>query len=263
MGSVATRDTAALPVSADILAAMAVDVDDAGFEGADSSCYAIPFLYILQSGSKQCKKSDGAYIKGAEEGMLFNTVTGELIDGEKHGIEVVPCAFQHCFTEWVPKDAGGGFRGEYDAARGTQLLTTCTRNSKGHDILPNGNQLVDSRKHYVLYRAAATADAPAGDWQPALIVMSSTQTKKSKKWMTIMQGIKIPGTDTTAPMYSQGYLLRTVPESNDQGSWYGWAQPQHQGVLTDGNLYQSAKNFREAIRSGAAAAAHSEEEVPY
>ena len=46
-----------------------------GFEEATSDSYAVPFLQVLQSGSPQCKKSDGKYIKGAEEGMIFNTVT--------------------------------------------------------------------------------------------------------------------------------------------------------------------------------------------
>ena len=56
-----------------------------GFEETSAESFAIPFLSILQSGSPQCKKSDGAYIKGAEEGMLFNSVTGDMYGEE--GVE--------------------------------------------------------------------------------------------------------------------------------------------------------------------------------
>ena len=63
-----------------------------GLENVDKDCFAIPFLTILQSGSPQCKKSDGAYIKGAEEGMLFNTVTKDLYD-ETHRILFFPSSF--------------------------------------------------------------------------------------------------------------------------------------------------------------------------
>jgi hypothetical protein len=71
----------------------------AGFEDADANAYAIPFLQILQSGSPQCKKSDGAYIKGAEEGMFYNTVTQELYDGDE-GVVVIPCHYMQRFVEW-------------------------------------------------------------------------------------------------------------------------------------------------------------------
>lgn len=223
----------------------------AGFEEATSSSYAIPFLQILQSGSPQCKKSDGAYIKGAEEGMFFNTVTQEIYDGEK-GVEVIPCHFSQRLVEWKPRESGGGFVREHMVGE----TPTTVKDEKGRDLLPNGNTLVDTRNHYVLIK---TAD---GSLTPAIIAMTSTQLKKSRQWMSKMQGIKIKAADggfVTAPMMSRQYLLTTSAESNDKGSWFGFRIELH-GLVEDPAEYRAAQEFRNAVRLGQAQAKYKETE---
>lgn len=212
-----------------------------GFEEASASSYAIPFLQILQSGSPQCKKSDGAYIKGAEEGMFYNTVTQELYDGES-GVTVIPCHFTNRFVEWKTRESGGGFVAEH--LPGTTQPTQ--KDDKGRDILPNGNTLVDTRNHYVMICGAD------GTLTPALIAMSSTQMKKSKQWMSKMQGIKIKGPNgfVAAPMMSRKYKLTTVPESNDKGSWFGF-RVELVGLVEDEAEYRAAQEFAMAVRQGA------------
>ena len=54
-----------------------------GLEDTSSEDYAIPFIRVLQSGSPQLKKSNGKYIEGAAQGMMFNTVTNRLYDGDE------------------------------------------------------------------------------------------------------------------------------------------------------------------------------------
>ena len=51
---------------------------------------ALPFLKILGQLSPEVNKRDGKYVEGATPGMIYNTVTGDLFDGEK-GIQVIPC----------------------------------------------------------------------------------------------------------------------------------------------------------------------------
>ncbi len=58
------------------------DDSNSGWEGTDSSDFSIPFLAIFQAGSPQIKKKGGEYVEGAEEGMLYNTATGEIYDGD-------------------------------------------------------------------------------------------------------------------------------------------------------------------------------------
>lgn len=219
----------------------------AGFENADQAAYAIPFIAILQSGSPQCKKSEGAYIAGAEEGDLYDTVSEKIVKGED-GLEIVPCHYKRSFIEWAPRDSGGGFIAEHSADDGIDLLKQTHRNDKGQDVLPNGNYLVDTRSHYVLTNI--------GDdiYEPAVITMSSTQIKKSRRWMTMMQNLKLrraDGSSFTPPMYSHKYTMTTVPESNDKGSWFGWKVTKGD-LITDPSLHQQAKDFRAAILSGEA-----------
>lgn len=214
----------------------------AGFEEADASAYAIPFLMILQSGSPQCKKSDGAYIKGAEEGMFFNSVTQEVFSGED-GIVVIPCHYSNRFIEWKPRESGGGFVAEHLPGE----APATEKDDKNRDILPNGNILVDTRNHYVLLLDKE------GNVSPALITMSSTQLKKSRQWMSKMQGIKIKGPNgiQTAPMASRMYRLTTTPENNDKGSWFGF-RIELEGIVQDPAVYKAAMEFRDAVKSGAA-----------
>jgi hypothetical protein len=219
----------------------------AGFENADRDSYSIPFISILQSGSPQVKKSDGAYIKGAEEGFLYNSVSQEIISGES-GITVIPAYFTRRFIEWVPRDSGGGgLAGEHLPS--DEVVATAQRDAKNQLVLPNGNILVDTRTHYVL-----VLSADQQSFTPALISMSSTQVKKSRQWMTRMESIKFKnaqGLMFTPPMFSHSYKLTTVPEQNDQGSWYGW-KIESVGQVNDPGLYSAAKSFRDAVKSGEA-----------
>lgn len=224
------------------LAAQYSEDSGSGFEETSAESFAIPFLSILQSGSPQVKKSDGAYIKGAEEGMLYNSVTGELYGEE--GVEVIPCHYTHRFIEWKTREAGGGFVAEHLPS--DPIVTATVRDDKGRNITSNGTQVSDTRNHYVLIR---TADGLT----PAIMSLSSSQLKKSKKWMSMMQGQKIKNPTTgmfeQAPMFSNSYRVTTVPESNDKGSWFGY-DFKLSGKVTDVSEYAEAKNFSHAIKAG-------------
>jgi len=50
----------------------------AGLENFTTDDMQIPFIRILQALSPQLNKQDSMYIKGAEQGDIFNTVTQEV-----------------------------------------------------------------------------------------------------------------------------------------------------------------------------------------
>jgi hypothetical protein len=55
--------------------------------------------------------------------------------------------------------------------------------------------------------------------------MKATQLKISRKWNSIMMGIKTAMAKMdlfTPPTYSHIYNLKTVQMSNDKGTWFGW-----------------------------------------
>lgn len=224
----------------------------AGFEGASAESYAIPFLRQLQAMSGQCKKQDPSYIKGAEEGDFYNTVTEKLYKGED-GVMVIPCYYVQKYNEWAPDR--GGFRGSHTVAEYAGLRKMSAKDNQGREYEANvetGNVLQDTREHYVLILN------PDGTTEPALLAMTGSQLKKSKKWMTLMQGI----CGSTKPMFSQIYKITAVGESNDKGSWAGM-KAEHASEINNIDQYNAAKMFRDMVRSGAAQAAPVDEESPF
>ena len=76
---------------------------DQGLGNLGHEDLALPFLKILGQLSPEVNKRDGKYVQGAEPGMIYNSVTNELFDGEK-GVEVIPCHYKLEYIEW--KDRG-------------------------------------------------------------------------------------------------------------------------------------------------------------
>jgi len=220
-----------------------------GFEGATKDDLAIPFLTILQSNSPQVKRSEGEYIEGAAEGMLFNSVTKELYDPVKTPLFIVPCAYDRYFVEWRLREQGGGFKGQHSVEEGEELLTKATRDDKNRDIIPSGNQLNDTRTFYVMIYKEAEGYAT-----PALITMTSTQIKKAKQWymQQNMLRLKGPSGPYRPPMYASKWRVTTVPESNEKGSWMGWAF-EHAGYLKGPQdpVFVEAQEFAKSVKSGA------------
>jgi len=213
-----------------------------GLENTSAEDYAIPFISILQALSPQLNKQEGKYIKGAEQGQIFNNVTNEVVDGEEKGIQVVPVGFKFTIVEWKPRESGGGIVAIYDRDNAPD---DAEKDAKGRDVRPNGNSLVSTGTHYVLL---VKED---GSFEQAVISMSSTQLKKSRRWNSLMAQITMRGPNGmfTPPTYSHQYRLKTVPESNNNGSWYGWSVT-NEGMLQDRDLYLAAKDFHAAVASG-------------
>src|SRR5215467_3449052 len=104
----------------------------AGMEGMTQQDYAIPFLAILQNGSPQLNRQDGAYIKGAVAGQILQTVSQKLFDS----ISVIPCAFAHRLVEWKPRGSGGGLVTQFDRENPPDDTTI---NEKGQMVRAGGN----------------------------------------------------------------------------------------------------------------------------
>ena len=233
-------------VSADVMD----DIFDMAGEGTsfDSSEMQIPFIRVLQALSPQLNKKKPEYIEGAAQGDLFNTVTGEHWKGEE-GVTVIPCFQTTKYLEFVPRDMGGGFKGEIPA--NSSILQQTTRNGS-KEMLPSGNELVKSDQHFCLVLG------DDGSYQPAVIDMKSTQLKVSRRWKTqiAMQKAKHPttGAMTTPSVFATMWKLTTTEESNDQGSWNNY-QVEKVGLVESRDLLLEAKAFRESIAAGEVKAA--------
>ena len=211
---------------------------------------ALPFLKILGQLSPEVNKRDGKYVEGAEPGMIFNSVSGELYDGVK-GIDVIPCFYKLEYIEW--KDRGEGLGAPvaiYDSSSDIMSKTKPDANYK--DRLPNGNYIEKTASHFVI----VAGDSPS----TALISMKSTQLKISRKWNSMMSGIKMKGANGmfTPASFSHIYKLKTTQMSNDKGTWFGW-EVSKVGPVTDKGLYDQAKSFSESISKGSVKAKHGED----
>ena len=245
---VAKKEDAPLAISDDDLFAFAGQ----GVEGLGTDDLAIPFLNIIQSNSPQLNKREGKHIEGSEVGMLFNTVTNELFDGES-GVEVIPCAYQRTLVEWVPRDQEGGFVASHDPESG--ILSRATKNERGQDVLENGNYLANTASHYIILLS------PAFGLTQAVLSMTSTQLKKSRKWNTQMvsQTITLPdGTVKPKPSFAFAYTIKTMPESNKHGSWFGYEIGERRGAAAE--EFQLGAAFYKAVMAGTVKAGAPEQE---
>ena len=244
MNQVAEKKTAGLPAN--------VFEEDAakGLGNIGQQDLALPFLKILGQLSPEVNKRDGKYVEGAEPGMIFNSVSGELYDGAK-GINVIPAFYKLEYVEWKDRGEGaGGPVAVHDSSSDIMSQTKADANYK--DRLPNGNYVEKTASHFVII----TGDSPT----TALISMKSTQLKISRKWNSMMSGIKLKGKNGlfTPASFSHIYRLKTTQMSNDKGTWFGW-DVSKVGPITDTSLYQQAKTFSDNISKGSVKAKHGEE----
>lgn len=224
----------------------------AGLEGADKASFAIPFIIVLQGQSPQLET-----IEDAKPGKFLNTITNELFDE----VQVIPCAYQRRFIRWAPRASGGGYKGEYNPIEVETGKVEGMQQLNGMYLMdvPNGapafdpkglplyDHLADTRNHFVLFKSSS------GAWQPALVSLASTQIKKSKRWMSRIQGLlsqDAQGRPFNPPSFSHIYKLKSGKEENSKGSWYGvdidLVEP-----IKDAELYASAKKFNQSVNAGA------------
>ena len=244
MNQVAEKKSAGLPAN------MFEDDAAKGLGAIGQEDLALPFLKILGQLSPEVNKRDGKYVEGAEPGMIFNSVSGELYDGVK-GIDVIPAFYKLEYIEWKDRGDGPGAPvAIYDSSSDIMSKTKPDANYK--DRLPSGNYIEKTASHFVII----TGDSPS----TALISMKSTQLKISRKWNSMMSGIKLKGKNGlfTPASFSHIYRLKTTQMSNDKGTWFGW-EVSKVGPITDQQLYQQAKSFSESISKGAVKAKHGED----
>jgi len=228
------------------------DFAGAGFENQTSEDYSIPFLQILQALSPQLQDNDRL-----KQGMILNTVTGEVWDG-KTGIAFIPATTQHTFVEWKPREKGGGFVGVHDITSDVVKHAKNASTEFGKYGTPEGNDLIET-----FYVYGILVDA-SGDTQEVVLAFNSAKIKKYKGWMTKAKTVQIPlpdGRRIPAPLFAHRYRLKTVSEKNSKGTFFNWDAITFDGenaqaarLLPNDPLFQSAVNIKKLLESGKARA---------
>ena len=232
--------------------ALAVNVFEAdankGSQNIAQEDLALPFLKVLGQLSPEVNKRDGKYVEGAEPGKIINTVSNELYTS----INVLPVFYKRQYIEWQDRGASTGAPVAIHEAD-SDILSQTTRGKDYKDRLPNGNYLENTASHFVILLGSSP--------QTALISMKATQLKVSRKWNSMMMGIKMQGKNGlfTPPTYSHIYNLKTVQMSNDKGTWFGW-DVSKVGPIEDKSVYDIAKGFADQVGKGEIQAKHGSEE---
>ena len=228
-------------------------LEDAGTasENMTADDMLIPRIKILQAQSPEVNKADAAHVKGAEAGMIYENVSGICYDGEQ-GITVVPVSYRKTFIEWTDER-----KLVKDHGLQPTILESCVEDDKGKMRTPDGNALVLTAEYFVYM-----VDEE-GNYSPALLSMSSSGIKKSKKWNSMINRLQIPhpsGKGTMNPaMFWTAYTITSVPEQNDMGSWFNWEVSMKFDAKSGGvienvdsgqSIYLEAREFRKNIQSG-------------
>jgi len=202
-----------------------------GSEEVRSSDMVLPRLEIVQALSP-IKELD----PDAREGMLFNSVTQEIIGDHAY---FVPVYFRMEYLIWKDQDQGGGFFGSFPTLeQAEERKRTEVSNGENPDYI----EVVDTPVHYGI------RITPEGEKEQLVISMAKTKSKVSRKWNAMIQ---IAGGDR----FSRVYKISSFTDENKKGQKFKNFVVQPAG-FPPLEVYKEAERLYESFRSGEVVADH-------
>lgn len=216
----------------DQLPAFLQQSDNRGNENMSHDDMTIPRIQMIQDLSPQHKKSKDEYIEGAEPGMVFNTVTGELYGDS---VAVVPVLFRKEHVIWKDRDHGGGFRGAFATPSEAKEALLALEDAQLCDI-------VETAQHFVLVVDMDSDIDNDPSYTEAVVSMSKSQMGPSRKWNAQIQ-------TAGNARFSNIYDLKAITAQNAAGQdYYNW-KPSRIRFVTE-PLYRAAEKLYDAVASG-------------
>lgn len=204
-----------------------------GSENVTHKDMVIPRLEIVQALSPCKNKNKPEYIEGAEEGMLYNSVTRELYGTS---VTVVPCYFLKEWLIWKDRKKGGGFRGAF----ATEAEAKAAIKAFDKDDDPADFEAMDTNQHFCLLIL------PNGKVQQIVLSMSRSKMKVSRRWNSLIQ---LSEDDS----FAKAYDIEVVSETNKNNEdYYNW-KVSPKGYVNEG-IYKSGEALFELLKAGGATA---------
>lgn len=200
-----------------------VQDDTRGNENVTKDDLIIPRLSIIQALSPEIKKKDPAYIEGAEQGQLFNTVTREVY-GES--VTVVPVYFEKVYLVWKDRQQGGGFGGQYQ--------TQEEANGAIAEMNEDGWEVVDTPTHVCLVISDSGVSEIA-------IPLPKSKARISRQWNSLVRMLG-------GPRFSRAYAISGVEDSSDLGDF--WNFKVAQAGFPSEEVFRKAEEFYNELTSG-------------
>jgi len=199
-----------------------------GSENVGSEDLVIPRIEIVQALSPARKKKDPGYIEGAEEGMLFNSLTRELYGTE---LMIVPVMFKKEYLVWKDRDQGGGFRGAFPNKAEAEARAVEVKTEEKADA-----EAVETAQHFVMIGHAD------GRIEEAVLSMSRTKLKISRALNSL---IRLNEGDR----FSRVYRLGVVEETNSKNQSFFNYSISNVGFPVEA-VYNKAEDMYESVVSG-------------
>lgn len=195
-----------------------------GNENVTNEDLQLPRIDVLQGLSPQISKKNEEYIDGAEPGMLFNTLTGELYPD---GVHFTPVSFVKRYLVWVNRkmDKNGGLRGVFEEAAEAEDFVSRQEDAEKLEISPTAEHLV------IL---------DSGD--EVILSMAKSKLKVSRKFNSL---VRLNGGDR----FCRRYLLTTVGDESAQGEFENF-KIDNVGFASE-EVYIKAEKLYEAMAAGA------------
>lgn len=245
----------------------------AGMENLRPEELKVPMLRILHQMSPQCKPPAKGGIEGAKAGMVFNTVTRDMFDGDA-GIEFIPSWRDYNFCEYVPREEGSGFKGTHlPDSSFVEHVKASNESRFGRLATDNGTELVET---FYIYGLQVL---PNGMIERVVLPFSSTMIKVYRDFINRVRGLRYPsktGKLVNPPLWAHRWRFKTMFRENDKGSWYVWDPYPFADTLAKSlisprdELYAQGAEFYRLLTAGEAKADHvsdakavGEEEPPF
>ncbi len=215
-----------------------------GNEGIRPEDIAIPYIGILQGLSPQVTEGKEGFIEGARPSMFYNNVTGEIFDGRKKGILIVPAFYRKQWLVWLDRDSGGGLISTYED---DSILKDCIKNEKNQWVIKENTKLVvfETAQHFCLLLNEETNEA-----ERVVISLKSTALKADRKFNHAITSAKVPGHPTVdAPRFLFAYRVTTFLEEKNGNSWWS---PEFTRIKDPVSrpVYDQAKAYYELVKAG-------------
>ncbi|AAT69487.1 gp11 [Alphaproteobacteria phage PhiJL001] len=166
-----------------------------GYEDADRSELAIPFINLLQSNSELVEENK------AKAGQFFNNVMETIHDS----LTIIPCARQRVFVEWVPIDDGGGLVAvhEPDSAFVQKAISLNDGSTRDIKVADGKHELIET-----IYLFVLVLDED-GNAERAVISFSSSKLKKYRQFFTkaTSQTVAVNGRKIKLPLWAHRWTV--------------------------------------------------------
>lgn len=185
----------------------------------------IPRLCVCNSLSPQRNKQHESFIKGLEEGHLFNSLTGQNYGDDA---TVIPLFFFKNYIKFKDIKDGGGVLAQYGRREEVPDEELSWNN-------PTGKPLTTEFKNRM-----CMIDTGEGNWQPIVVSFKSTGMKDAKKWNSLINMIPLPA-------YARVYKLVSSPRTKNNNSYFGIAVQPAEFVTKE--VLDSAKALFDSLQS--------------